>query len=232
MKKLATILIVLAMASLTNAATIISHTGDTNPTSEGFGTYWAAGAASNETVGNPGSPPTWNFGPTGGKTSGFYYYDFTAGELDLTKDSTITMRLKADIENSSADGGLFMTGWGRRVEASFWDDGTIRMHNGAWQTLGNHNYGWVDVDVFYDASEQEVTWTFGGSASGVVTYAMSALTATTGDGTMRLNPGFYDGAPDWYFYVSELTLDVVPEPVTISVLGLGGLGLLMLRRRR
>ncbi len=169
----------------------------------------------------------------------------TTSELDFTTAIDIDAgEAEFDFEVAQSKG----TGFGRPVKYSFLDstgaeilyfhvnDGNLYVNSGVNQGSvgGNGNNGlaswnstsslvWtgsVDIDT-----AGNVAWSFGGQ-SGATSIASTADIKTF---QSNIDPDQWQGQGT---YLNYFTADVVPEPATMSLLVLGGLGVLARRRRR
>ena len=228
---------VLIVSSVSTAEIIFSTSGGSSPLDNGFTGTDITGVATNETPGNTGTPPTWKFWETAYGATSQYKYDLTSN-LDLTRDWTIDMRTK--VANTTVTGPyadltiVFYGLWGKRVDCNFNANGTITTYVGGgtpWETVGTHNGGWVDTEIFYDYSAQNVTWSFSGGGSGSTTKALTSLPNAPQPGFAQFGYPAHlaEGFGQIDNFVSNLTL--TPEPVTLSILAIGGV-LALLRRRR
>jgi len=115
-------------------------------------------------------------------------------------------------------------------------DATI---TGAMSSADAAGYGWdavgYPINPVYGAGNVEIGGTtFGVPPGGVVGYV--EITYGSGLVTVAINSsmgfgGSYDGATYEAATFSSGTLDIVPEPATIALLGLGGLALLRRRKK-
>ena len=223
-----TVVLVVAfgVATAAQAIPIVQHVGMTDPETEG----WSSGQ------GSPGYPDTvdgrdcWHFDP-GDKgiweytgplaASGLYGQDWTLSfDMWVADNMQYGELVVVDVFYATGLGSIW---WGTgdptqqqipvtQEEANLWGTRTA---------LGGAQVGWHEYAISWDESE------------GMVTYSIDAATVLT----TTLYPA--DGPDDrvawgnWPNYTSECAvshLELVPEPATLCLLGLGGLALL--RRRR
>jgi len=158
-------------------------------------------------------------------------------DTELAAGDTAAISIVATNEQSPSDLYLFVTdgSFGTVSGGSVvWSDfsataGEMTLHDGAGDQHVNavHQYGWPDATQTYYISLTGNTnpLTMNGTVVNGITYRAEIA----GDSTIILGY-FVDDGQDGFLAVSDtVVMHKVPEPMTIALLGLGGL---LLRRRR
>ena len=167
----------------------------------------------------------------------------SALELGPTGDVTVGQVITVDMTSDSELTGLKYVDFVPSDTCE--EDGKPTIAVGAWTACMNpataNNGTLIGQDIIDAAAAMTLGWSLGtggkGVATGTVLYSFSA----TVNGYGRIDPA-YQNPPDLYydknnpagtsFYMGlgNAGLEIVPEPMTIALLGLGGL--FLLRRRK
>lgn len=159
-------------------------------------------------------------------------FAYSAGGTDVPQNTSITINVTADVNAQSFElGGILITGdWSSPPTLGTVDSGFT-----TFSSAGIIDDGSAPADVWIN---QVAGTAPGGSpvAIGVVLYDFTLTTGSTQGNTITIDAwaGFLPppvlvqlNATD--VNPTALVLDIIPEPMTIALLGLGGL---LLRRRR
>lgn len=235
--------VVLACSGVAAHAAVVEHTGNNDPTTEGF-TYDNLGAgvtAGGVTNDNGTGVDAWSVDDSG-SGYGLYYNGFSATEQSdlLTQGFTATMKLRlADIVSDAPGGSVavdvnlgagnkrFLVYFGTNADGDpnfYFNDGnfsypTVTGANGGYHTFKLiYDPGTTTADIFLD--NVQLKDDFAGLAGNAGNYGNSFGQAVFGSGS-----GGDQGQGNYASFIVA-----IPEPASLALLGMGGL--LMFSRRR
>src|SRR5690554_1745860 len=170
-------------------------------------------------------------------------FDYT-GSMDSSKWQ---LQKSASYWNTCWEAGVVATPDYRQFQMVH-PDGNSRSHRGAYVWTASEDDAITSISFSWTGNRGEtlspVVFAFNDagevlSADTTVAWTASAMSGSTnvtfdaGDNVKRVGLGFvntlsYNG---WYMRFSDAVITTVPEPMTLSLLGMGGLVLLRRRRR-
>jgi hypothetical protein len=233
------ILALLAMASFAHAATIISHTGSADPTTES--PAWGVGGAGTFGPGGTDTKPYWDVSTTfaGDSTAEAYYYcTLTPGDVSGNWLAEATVKVptltSGDWGPSDAYLNLYVgTSW---YFIGLSDAGLYQSTGGGGYT--NQLYGFTpDTSTYYTMSMKQ-------TGTGVDVYVDGIMRASNITPRAGANYGnllyWGDGGPNsqmagrsqWNSVVFDTNAAPTPEPGTLVLLATGLIGLLCYAWRR
>ncbi|MGJ8656136.1 MAG: PEP-CTERM sorting domain-containing protein [Akkermansiaceae bacterium] len=148
---------------------------------------------------------------------------FTFGLLDVATGSDASGAFNADDGAASTQYGIGMSFTERFDQGLHFDDGSTS------SVLSN------DQSIVTNANGDTQTFALTVDAAGNYSYSLNGATATAGTTTLDLTRDYhfvsFSQGANGGSLIYDVTLDAVPEPSSTALLGLGGLALILRRRK-
>ncbi|MBC8097137.1 MAG: PEP-CTERM sorting domain-containing protein [Akkermansiaceae bacterium] len=172
----------------------------------------------------------WTPGPSGSASGGAIQTTFPAAGwtgLNLTKNFDWASGDQPAIQTMVASGGGRVS-FDILVDGSSFTPGVSDWYQA--QLAANSENGWQQMQLNLVSGWHDQADTALYSTHIELTFAQ--LGWTTGATWFQLNFGANSGSSPVHYYVDNLTVEVVPEPSTFALAGLGSIALCFFRRRR
>lgn len=237
----------MVFAAIAQAAPIVNHSGSADPTTQGW-TFETLGTGTINKGGitNDGGFDAWYNHDAATNDYGLYYRDFTSGEkADLiANDWTAQMRMRNPNTSDSAGGAVALdVNLGNGAKRFYVYFGTQADGNPTWDLAGNDSLGndlslqartglgggYHLYEFRYDAATQTADFYVDG------TIAVADMPGVSGNGwglgRVQWGSGSGGDTGQGNYNLVTLSLGVVPEPASASLLAVGALSLIGRRRR-
>jgi hypothetical protein len=164
--------------------------------------------------------------------SGFTYYSGLVSGWTYSGDAGIAANNSAfSVFNASGNQAAFLQGNGSNASISQSIDFVGTSLSVTFLAEYRHNYGGNTLNVTVDGAPLTINGSqfFSSSTDGSFTqFTTNAVALSSGQHVLAFN-GF--SQPDYTTFIDDVKLNVVPEPTTVALLGLGLLGFAASRRK-